>query len=49
MGGECSAYGGEGKCIRGFVGSPEGKECCVTNRKVAGSIPVGVNGFFIDI
>ena len=23
--------------------------CCVTNRKVAGSIPVGVIGFFIDI
>jgi len=23
--------------------------CCATNRKVAGSIPVGVGGFFIDI
>ena len=23
--------------------------CCVTNRKVAGSIPPGVSGFFIDI
>jgi len=23
--------------------------CCVTNRKVAGSIPAGVSGFFIDI
>ena len=23
--------------------------CCATNRKVAGSIPVGVSGFFIDI
>jgi len=23
--------------------------CCSTNRKVAGSIPAGVNGFFIDI
>ena len=23
--------------------------CCATNRKVAGSIPDGVNGFFIDI
>ena len=22
--------------------------CCATNRKVAGSIPAGVNGFFID-
>jgi len=24
-------------------------KCCATNRKVAGSIPAGVNGFFIDI
>jgi hypothetical protein len=23
--------------------------CCVTNQKVAGSIPDGVSGFFIDI
>jgi len=23
--------------------------CCATNRKVAGSIPASVNGFFIDI
>jgi len=23
--------------------------CCATNRKVAGSIPAGVNGFFMDI
>jgi len=23
--------------------------CCATNRKVAGSIPAGVTGFFIDI
>ena len=23
--------------------------CCATNRNVAGSIPVGVGGFFIDI
>ena len=23
--------------------------CCATNRKVAGSIPAGVRGFFIDI
>ena len=23
--------------------------CCATNRKVAGSIPTGVTGFFIDI
>ena len=24
-------------------------KCCATNRKVAGSIPAGVSGFFIDI
>ena len=23
--------------------------CCATNRRVAGSIPAGVSGFFIDI
>jgi len=23
--------------------------CCATNREVAGSIPAGVSGFFIDI
>jgi len=23
--------------------------CCETNRKVAGSIPAGISGFFIDI
>jgi len=23
--------------------------CCATNQKVAGSIPTGVSGFFIDI
>jgi len=23
--------------------------CCATNRKVAGSIPAGVSGFFIDV
>ena len=23
--------------------------CCATNRKVTGSIPAGVSGFFIDI
>jgi len=25
------------------------QKCCATIRKVAGSIPVGVSGFFIDI
>jgi len=24
-------------------------KCCATNRKVAGSIPAGISGFFIDI
>ena len=24
-------------------------KCCATNRKVAGSIPAGVSGFFMDI
>ena len=28
---------------------PRGLRCCATNRKVAGSIPGGVSGFFIDI
>ena len=23
--------------------------CCITNRKVVGSIPAGVSGFFVDI
>ena len=23
--------------------------CCATNRKVSGSIPLGVSGFFVDI
>ena len=27
----------------------QGLRCCATNRKVAGSIPAGVSGFFIDI
>jgi hypothetical protein len=30
-------------------GSTVVKVLCYTNRKVAGSIPTGVNGFFIDI
>jgi len=25
MGGACSTYGGEERCIHGFVGKPEGK------------------------
>ena len=31
--------GGVAQCLR----------CCATNRKVAGSIPASVSGFFIDI
>ena len=27
----------------------QGLRCCAANRKVAGSIPSGVSGFFIDI
>ena len=27
----------------------QGLRCCATNRKVAGSIPAGVRGFFTDI
>ena len=34
-----------------FVGTAMAQwlRCCATNRKVAGSIPAGVIGFFIDI
>ena len=34
-----------------FVGTAVAQwfRCCATNRKVVGSIPVGVGGFFIDI
>ena len=28
---------------------PQWLRCCATNQKVAGSIPAGVSGFFIDI
>jgi len=33
------------------VGTPVAQclRCCATNRKVAGTIPAGVSGFFIDI
>jgi len=31
-----------------MYGGPQ-LRCCATNRKVAGSIPAGVSGFFIDI
>jgi len=34
-----------------FVGTAAAQclRCCSTNRKVAGSIPAGFSGFFIDI
>ena len=35
--------------LRRWVWGPQWLRCCATNRKVAGSIPAGVNGFFIDI
>jgi len=38
----------EDTIINGNRGSTVAK-CCATNRKVAGSIPAGVSGFFIDI
>jgi hypothetical protein len=33
----------------GFSGVAQWFRCCDTNRKVAGSIPASVSGFFIDI
>ena len=38
-------------CISGYQGTAVAQwlRCCATNRKVAGSIPAGVSGFFIDI
>ena len=34
---------------RGGTAVAQWLRCCATNRKVAGSIPAGVSGFFIDI
>ena len=34
------------KCYR--IAVAQWLRCCATNRKVAGSIPAGVSGFFID-
>ena len=31
-----------------IVGGTAVAQCCATNRKVAGSMPAGVSGFFID-
>ena len=36
-------------CISTTVAVAQWLRCCDTNRKVAGSIPAGVSGFFIDI
>jgi len=36
-------------CMAGGTAVAESLRCCATNRKVAGSIPAGVSGFFIDI
>jgi len=33
----------------GFIAVAQWLSCCATNRKVAGSIPAGVSGFFINI
>ena len=33
----------------GFISAFKGLRCCATNQKVAGSIPDGVSGLFIDI
>ena len=38
----------KGKCCYFFMVA-QWLRCCATNRKVAGSIPAGVIGFFIDI
>ena len=35
--------------LSGGTAEAQWLRCCATNRKVAGSIPVSVNGFFIDI
>jgi len=35
--------------FRGETAVAQWLRCCTTNRKVAGSIPAGVIGFFIDI
>ena len=39
----CIYCGGGGTAVAQWL------RCCATNRKVAGSIPAGVSGFFIDI
>ena len=41
-------YSGRNCCIRGAA-IAQWLRCCAINRKVAGSIPAGVSGVFIDI
>jgi len=36
-------------CVRVGTAVSQWLRCCATNRKVAGSIPACVSGFFIDI
>ena len=36
-------------CSRRETAVAQWVRCCATNRKIAGSIPAGVSGFFIDI
>jgi len=36
-------------CVLLWQNTARPPRCCATNRKVAGSIPAGVSGFFIDI
>jgi hypothetical protein len=38
-----------GSCLCLIYGWDLLRECCATNRKVAGSIPASVSGFFVDI
>ena len=51
-GGACSAYANSIRVFTKFyLGTAVAQwlRCCATNRKVAGSFPAGVSGFFIDI
>ena len=36
-------------CVYSGTAVAQWLRCCVTNRRVAGSIPAGVSGYFIDI
>ena len=49
----CSSSGGKNCIIQPLVSRgtavAQWLRCCATNRKVAGSIPAGVSGFFIDM